>query len=183
MTNLIVAFPKMEEARSLKSLLVRNGFHVIGVCTSGTQAISQADELGGGIIISSYKLTDMLYSQLHELLPGSFDMLLLASERYLDECRGSDIICVGMPLKVQDLINTVSMMVENHEHRKRRQKSKPKERNEREYSLICEAKTLLMERNKMTEEEAHRYIQKCSMNNCTSMVETSQMILAMMKTE
>jgi response regulator NasT len=37
-----------------------------------------------------------------------------------------------------------------------------------------------MERNSMTEEEAHRYIQKRSMDNGTGMVETAQMILSLM---
>ena len=39
------------------------------------------------------------------------------------------------------------------------------------------AKAVLMQRNHLTEEEAHRYIQKCSMDNGTNMVETAQMIL------
>ena len=39
---------------------------------------------------------------------------------------------------------------------------------------------LLMERNHMTESEAHRYIQKCSMDNGTNLVETAQMVLTLM---
>jgi response regulator NasT len=38
-----------------------------------------------------------------------------------------------------------------------------------------------MERNSMTEEEAHRYIQKHSMDNGTNMVETAQMVLSMFR--
>ena len=34
-----------------------------------------------------------------------------------------------------------------------------------------------MDRNHLTEEAAYRYIQKCSMDNGTNMVETAQMIL------
>ena len=45
--------------------------------------------------------------------------------------------------------------------------------------LINEAKALLMERNNMTESEAHRYIQKCSMDSGTNLVETSQMIISL----
>ena len=37
-----------------------------------------------------------------------------------------------------------------------------------------------MSRNNLTEEEAHRYIQKRSMNNGTDMVETALMILSLM---
>lgn len=34
-----------------------------------------------------------------------------------------------------------------------------------------------MERNNMTENEAHRYIQKISMDSATNMAETAQMII------
>ena len=47
--------------------------------------------------------------------------------------------------------------------------------------VLEEAKALLMERNGMTEEEAHRYIQKCSMDSGTNLVETAEMVLSMMK--
>ena len=43
MTNIIVVLPKLEEAKGVKSILVRSGFQVTGICTTGTQAISQAD--------------------------------------------------------------------------------------------------------------------------------------------
>ena len=36
-----------------------------------------------------------------------------------------------------------------------------------------------MSRNNMTEEEAYRYLQKCSMDSGTGLTETAQMALAM----
>ena len=36
-----------------------------------------------------------------------------------------------------------------------------------------------MERNNMSEREAHRYIQKCSMDSGTNMVETAWMIISL----
>ena len=40
------------------------------------------------------------------------------------------------------------------------------------------AKALLMERNHLSEEEAHKYIQKLSMDSGNNLVETAEMILA-----
>ena len=45
---------------------------------------------------------------------------------------------------------------------------------------IEKAKKLLMARNHFSEEEAHRYIQKTSMDSGTNMVEMAEMILSMM---
>lgn len=181
MTNIIVALPKVEEAKVIKNILVRSGFSVTGICTTGAQAISQADGLNDGIVVCSYKLTDMVYSELHECLPHGFDMLLMASARLIDECYGNDIVCLSMPLKTDDLINTVNMLVEGIERRRRRAKAKPKVRSAEEENAIKEAKEILMVRNHMTEEEAHRYLQKCSMDSGTNMVETSLMVLSMMR--
>ena len=69
MTNIIVVLPKLEEAKGVKNILVRSGFQVTGICTTGTQAISQADGLNDGIVICSYKLADMIYTELHDDLP------------------------------------------------------------------------------------------------------------------
>ncbi|BDF15193.1 ANTAR domain protein [[Clostridium] scindens ATCC 35704] len=46
--------------------------------------------------------------------------------------------------------------------------------------MIRQAKELLMARNNMSEEEAHRYLQKSSMDSGTNMVETAQMVLSIM---
>lgn len=181
MTNIIVVFPKADDAKNIKNLLVRNGFAVAAVCTTGAQALSQADGLNEGIVICSYKLVDMVYRELNELLPPGFEMLLMASSHYLEECRGNDIVCLAMPLKVHDFISTVSMITENMERRRRKRRQQPAVRSREETSAIAEAKELLMGRNNMTEEEAHRYLQKCSMDSSTNMVETARMVLSMMK--
>lgn len=182
MTSVIVALPKADDARSIRNLLVRSGIPVAGVCTTGAQALALADGLNYGIIVCGYKLADMMYAQLHEDLPFGFEMLLLASQRILgDGAVEEGIVCVTMPLKVNDLLNTVDMMIQATERRKRRQRLKPKERNPEEVALIRRAKELLMDRNHLSEEEAHRYIQKCSMDSGTNMVETAQMVLSMMQ--
>ena len=38
----------------------------------------------------------------------------------------------------------------------------------------------MMERNRMTEPEAHKYLQKCSMDSGTNLVETAQMVLTLL---
>lgn len=181
MTNIIVVLPKLEDAKGIKNVLVRNGFSVTGVCTTGAQAISQADGLNDGIVVCSYKLMDMVYSELHDCLPPGFEILLMASNHLLSECKGSGIVCLSMPLKVGDLVSTVGMMSEGIERRRRKAKLKPKVRNAEEEAAIKEAKELLMVRNHMTEEEAHRYLQKCSMDSGTNLAETALMVLSMMK--
>ena len=62
-------------------------------------------------------------------------------------------------------------------------KKKPKQRSWKEQNYISNAKMLLMERNHLSEEDAYRYIQKCSMDSGTNMVETAQMVLMLLYDE
>ena len=179
MTNIIVAFARIEDAKSIKNILVKNGFCVTAVCTSGAQALGHTDGFRDGIVISGYKLTDMVCMELKGNLPDGFEMVVMASQRVLAEVSGNGIIGLAMPLKVHELINTIGMLSQGIVRRKKKRKEKPKVRSEEEASIIESAKRLLMARNNMTEEEAHRYIQKHSMDNSVDMVETAQMLLAM----
>ena len=81
----------------------------------------------GGIIICGYKLNDMMYSELHDCLPDSFDMLLMASRRAMNDCLNNDIVCLSMPFKVHDLVDTVSMMGHTIIRRQKKAKQKPKD--------------------------------------------------------
>ena len=85
-----------------------------------------------------------------------------------------------MPLKVHELVGTLEMMA-NSLMRRRRKKGRPAGRSEEEKQMIQKAKEVLMARNNMTEEEAHRYMQKSSMDSATNLAETAQMILSIFR--
>jgi response regulator NasT len=181
MENVVVVFPKVEDAKSIRNLLVRNGYQVGAVCTSGAQALAAADKLGAGVVVCGYRYPDMMYDELYENLPRSFEMLLVASARVLGPGIAEGIVTVEMPLKVHDLVNSLEMVVGNLQRSRKKRHAQPAQRNDHDKKVITEAKALLMERNHMTEEEAHRYLQKTSMDSGTNLVETAEMIFALMK--
>lgn len=180
MAGVIVVFPNRDNAANIRNILCRGGFDVIGVCTTGAQALHSAEHLDGGILVCGYKLPDMLYTELREYLPPEFEMLLIASA---DKWRQGDtdgIVGLSMPIKVYDLLNTMEMMQQTMERRRRRRKKAKPQRDPEQEKLIRRAKELLMERNHMSEDEAHRYLQKCSMDSGTNIVETAEMVLSIM---
>ena len=179
MANVIVAFSKPEDAKNIRNILAKNGFSVAAVCTSGAQAINSADELGSGIVVCGARFADMVYEELYDCLPPGDRMLLGASPGLWNGRAPEDVVCLGLPLKVHDLISTLEMMMESLVRRRRKQRLKPLERSREEQELIKQAKALLMDRNHMTEADAHRYLQKCSMDSGTNMVETAQMIMSL----
>lgn len=178
MATIVVAFPKIEDAKAIKGLLVRNGYNVAPPCTTGAQAINIAEGLSDGIIICGYKLSDMLYTELYDYKPKSFQLLLVASKSLWSDCTYNDIVCAAMPIKINDLLNTLQMMQQSQIRQRRRQRTQPRQRTEEEIKIIEQAKILLMEKNNLTEPEAHRYIQKCSMDSGNSFVESAQMVIS-----
>lgn len=180
MSSVIVVFPKRETSANIRNILVRDGIDVSGICTTGAQALQFADNFDDGIIICGYKMQDMLYSELREWLPESFEMLLVASPDKWSQGLVKGVVGLPMPVKVYDLLNTVEMMTQTMQRRRRKRREAAKNRNLEQKALIEQAKAVLMERNKMTEEEAHRYLQKSSMDSGTNMLETAQMILTIM---
>ena len=74
----------------------------------------------------------------------------------------------------------VRAMEEMFEWQRRKRRGRKSERNERQNQIISRAKAQLMEKKEMSEAEAHRYLQKYSMESGNSLTETAQMILEMM---
>ena len=178
MSSIIVALPKLEDAKHIRDILQRYGLKTVAVCTTGSNVLAQVHQLDTGVVISGRKFCDMNYLQLMEYLPESFEMLLLASRATLESCPPG-MMKLAFPIRANELVGTVEMICAQLERKYGASKPKPKKRTEREQNYINNAKWVLMERNNMTEQEAFRYIQKCSMDTGTNMVETAQMILLM----
>ena len=179
MISIIVAFPKLDDAKSIRNLLMRNGFHVPNVANNGAAVVHMANELDGGIVVCGYKFQDMMYHELNEYLPEGFQMLLVASKAVLGGCQDEEITSLSMPIKAHELLETLAMLVEEKERQNTKRRRMPRQRSEEEQRILDEAKAALIQRRNLTEEEAHRYIQKNSMDVGRSMVETAQMLLSM----
>lgn len=179
MPNVIVAFSKSENARNIRNILVKNGFHVVSVCTSGAQTLAAAGEMEQGIIVGGGKFQDMMYDELCRFLPEGFSMLVLAQTGLLTDEIPENALFLPMPLKVHELISSLELMALTQEKKRKKRRHGPRVRKQEDLEIIDQAKKMLIERNHMTEEEAHRYIQKCSMNSGNSLVETAEMIISL----
>ncbi len=182
MANIIIALSRPEESGSIRNILMRSGFRSIFIVANGAQAISKMDDLDDGIVICGYKLQDMMYDNLKANMPYGFDMVLLVSQKNAGECNRDDIEKLIMPLKADALVYSVNRVADEQFRRRKRDRSKPKVRSEEDRKIIEEAKMLIMTRNHFTEQEAHKYIQKNSMESGSGLVETAEKILTLLKT-
>ncbi len=180
MTEIIIAFPSLEAGEKIKAILVRNGFNVAGVYTNGAQVIQETYDLDDGVVICSYRLPDMIYRELNEYLPPGFRMVTVTSPENWAENGDADVISLSLPLRAHELLSTMEMVTYSGRRTRKKDKTGPRPRTSEEQEIIDRAKGILMSRNNMTENEAHRYLQKTSMDNGTSFAETAQMIISLM---
>ena len=139
MLSIIVAFPKIENAKKVRSLLQKNSLEVSAVCTKGSTVMSIANKLDGGIVICGYKLQDMHYSELIDYIPKGFQVVLVASANKMEECMDNNVIALEMPIRVQELVNTIYALSKKYEKEQKR-KVKNKGRSEEDKKTINEAK-------------------------------------------
>ena len=178
MSVVLIVLPKAEDGKKVRKILMSHGFSHVFAYPTVSALLQEVNQYSCGLVISGYRLKDMYYRELAESLPPYFDLVLMGSASTISEA-DAGILSLATPLKVYDLVNTVGMVLTQLEGRIRKKKQ-PKKRSQREENYIRNAKFLLMERNHLSEEEAHRYIQKSSMDSGTNMVETAQMILMLM---
>ena len=181
MSNIVIAFPKKEVAQNIRKILSQSGYSVQAVCSTGAQALASVNNLENGILICGSRFIDMMYMEIHDYLPPDFQMLLIASPTSIQEREVENLVCLELPMKVHELLQTLEMMEGQIRRRRKRLRNIPRQRSEEDRQMIEQAKALLMDRNKFSEEEAHRYIQKRSMENGTGLVEVAQMILSLMQ--
>lgn len=177
MSSIIVAMPRQEDAKKIRDILKSRGMETAALCTTASQVLARVHDLDAGVVICGRLFPDMHYSQLAEYLPKYFVMVLLSANQTPD-AREDNVVMVQMPFRTSDLTGTVEMVL-GQLHRRLKKKAGPAIRSQADRKDIDAAKKLLMERNHMTEPEAFRYIQKCSMDSGTNMVEMAQMILLM----
>ena len=120
-SSIVIALPKIEDAKKIRTILNRHGLTVASVCSSVSNALASISELDSGVLICGYKLTDAYYKDALDNLPQYFEMLLLASQRIIDEAPNS-VSTVQMPMKASVLIDTVNDMLYHLERRIKKEK-------------------------------------------------------------
>ena len=200
MKNIIVAFSDHQAGQRIRTMLVGTGINVVAVCTSVAQIIMTARRYGGsGVVISGVVFSDnSVFYAAEQLLPD-YEFLIISHDipDAIYDKRG--MYGLQLPLNKNDLVDTVKMLMftgsdkikslsfapnrENDYLEITKSKdvtkvrSDKKERSPEEQKIIDDAKQLLMNRNNLTEEQAHRFLQKKSMDMGCRLIDTAKNII------
>lgn len=112
-------------------------------------------------------------------------MLLVKAEHYLDiNARVSPfgVLAISKPTSAQMISQSLLLLCSTCERlRRMEKKTATLEEKMHEISTINRAKCLLIEQLKMTESEAHRYIEKQAMDRCITKLKVAENILTTFK--
>ncbi len=59
-----------------------------------------------GVVVCGIRFADMIYNELKECIPDTFEMVVIASNAQWQEYGDDDVIYLPLPLKAYDLVDT-----------------------------------------------------------------------------
>ncbi len=177
MSCIIIAAPRTDQAKRIAELIrTREVDHAVFVCSSGSSVLREANEQDDGVILCTPRLKDMSYLELFDYLPECFNMIIMTKHEAL-ELPSERMKLILIPFTVGDLISLIETRLTRLQRSIRKRTKTPPKRTPKEQALIERAKHILMERQGMSEPEAYRHIQKESMDQGRTFLESAQMII------
>ena len=173
MERIIVAFPSEEARRRIQRMLESEGYAPL-CCAAGSEAIRAARKHSASIIVCGFHLRDMTATDLAASLIDIAALLVVSTAANLDFCEGENLFKLATPSRRADFFASLELL--RKFELKNRRAAQP--RQEEDQRLIRRAKELMMEINRMTETEAHRFLQKRSMDTGAKLTETARIIVA-----
>jgi response regulator NasT len=169
---------------TLGGALRRLGFEVIGEGASGAEAVHLAQKLKPDVLFLAVGLPDMdgltVAAHILETLP--IPILILSSHLDQELIRrakeGGVMAYLPKPLREEELLPAIELAISRFEEfNALRKENADLKRILEDRKLIERAKGILMERERISEQQAFARIQKTSMNTRRSMAEIAQAIL------
>lgn len=172
MERILLAFSHIDTASKLRRMLDGTGFEPDTlVCRTGAELLRAAENYDSVLIIMGYKLPDMTAVEIAEYLHEGCRIMSIVRAEHIDDIGNEDIFVLPLPVNRNKLISSLRMLLRGAEPERRKEKS------ESESALISEAKLFLMETYHMTEPQAHRFMQKRSMDSGSKLIDTARLIL------
>ena len=174
MDTSIVAFENTALSQRFSDLMESTGTARCLTCRSGDQVRRLLNKQQAYCVVCSPHLSDGPAEWLYEDLPPSCSLLLVGPQHMLDACSSRDIFKLATPIRKEEALSTVRLLLQfGH----RMERFVRPGRTGAQQELVDRAKELLMEKKGMSEEEAHRALQKRSMDAGLRLTQTARKVI------
>ena len=183
---LVSSSPKFNE--SMLALLPESRFYPVAAVSDVSSARRRLLESKYDIVIINAPLPDDFGTRLALNIcdnSGTAVLLFVKAEHYPDingRVSPFGVLVLPKPATSQAVSQSLQLLCGTRERlRRMEQKTASIEEKMEEIRIINRAKLLLMEQLKMTEKEAHRFIEKQAMDRCVTRITKAQSILSTYK--
>lgn len=170
--NIFIALSSKKTAISIAKILVSEGIKVKSAFKNILEMNTTLSYYRGGIIIAGCIFDGVHIDNLMEHIPEGYTVILIGNKEQLDNCDNENVFKLAVPLHRIDLICAIDMLntIDSGYHPVSNKSSE-------EEKLVIKAKHTLIDVYSMTEEQAHRYIQKKSMDTGRKQIDIARIIL------
>lgn len=179
MNRLIVAFESEKQRCQVGDILAAGGLPADRLLSGPAETVRAARKMGGCVVVTGYKMGGQNADELAYQLEGRALVLVIAPQPQLDFLDSQDIFTLPVPFTRTELLSSVRMLCQMAE--KLSHLTAPR-RDQAEQAAVQQAKALLMERQGLSEAQAHQALQRASMNSGRKLVELArEMVQTMAK--
>ena len=172
MEQVILAFTKEETTARIRRMLEGSGCTVRAAAHSAPELYRHLANADDVLVIMGYKIgTDTVNDVFDALRRGQRLMSVVKAERQ-DMIENEEIFVLPLPVNRERLISSIEMLLGTI-----KKQTSASRRSSDEEELIERAKLYLMEKYRMSEQQAHRFIQKRSMDTGARFADTARQIL------
>jgi response regulator NasT len=172
--NVFIAFDSKKTAYTIAKMVISEGYEVAGVAKDLIHLKTILSYYKGGILIMGSRFCSMAVDDLLEDVSDDVDVILIGNINQLATCHDERVFKLALPLKKNDLICSVEMFISVDNA-----SGKVPTKSVADDKLISRAKRVLIDRYDMNEEQAHRYIQKKSMDSGKKLVDIAKIIVSL----
>ena len=184
--RIILGSSSEKVSKQLTQFLIENGYNVVGATSDAYEFLRRVHTVYPDLSIIDERMKGMNGHDLSDVLISEkiCPVIAITSSSsigdYVNLSQEPTFVPLVKPCNKQNLLNTVKLLVktaksinklENEVHQLKKEKNQK--------VIISKAKKLLMENMSLTEEEAHRRIQKQSMDKGIAKVKIAEAIILM----
>ena len=174
MLSVFPAFENEQTCRSLYWGLKEAGLPVLEQHHAGATVIRAVRRSGGGLVLCGARLPDMTALQLSLILGDDALIVSLTHAFGRADPKEDRLLLLEMPPTMSELAQRVRILLRNEEER---QRDLHRTRSAREEETIRQAKLFLAKHFGLDEGEAHRFLQRVSMQEGIRMSMAAQKII------
>lgn len=170
MAKIIVAFGDERKRMQIAGALEDSGIEVFRRCATGSEALRTLNVCHDGVLVCGTKLPDRTADELADDIDSAALMLVIGKPERLEFCESRDVFKLSAPFTRGELASAVRMLLQLHNMRM-------PQRSGNDRALVEAAKQKLMETYNFTEPQAHRALQRASMNFGIKMSDSARRVL------